>query len=1409
MIVEKHTTPTSHVLKDNPGKANRTNRTLTLRPRATPPEKSRILKNITTITEAIKKQGDKPTDSKNPDEGKTNTTTNTKLKPQTSVKEADKIIKKIPNQKNRFKKTEEDTEEQPIHRESCDIQDEKDTETRDEEAEQPTELPKPISWIAHALTHIEAGTNMNRPVRRRLTEEEVEGLRRITTKTITNCILANDQTEKTASICIFLMIPHLVAQARRCNQQATRQTLANIEALNEGEPPRKTQRKHSNGKESPENTYKKVNNRCKAGQPGSALRILENNIPRHEPTMEEWQPILEKLGVDLHGDKEEQSVERICDYIKYIDHKVLEDPQEIKRIASRYLSKPKEHTPVDFPQKQESDEGNKAFEKVIHTQRERDQEIETALKIHKLASGRCTKPNDTKLFITTKAKRWATSLHLKTDDNLPKIWETISNTLQNTKEKAHPEPKTETKACTAWFVNTELTVKRYLPWAIDIMCKHHRIGLKDVNRMESQGWLELAKPEWLASIKSQAKTRDQKGTRNGNKHRHGRSKPYIPKTLYGVEILWDDIMPLSDVEEKHRNTGTRIVNALRRERSASTSGWSEELIEQLFRHQSGCMLLSIWCEHLIRNHTLLDKLMTSAKVAPIEKPTGGYRPIAVLDVWRRLIDRWALYMDGTEAIKKLIPANQLGIGVRDGCHIAYKTAKIFSTKLKEDGHKPAILSLDAANAFGSMTTEAISSAYNQLEETCPNIAQVILKYNIEYAPGYWITPKGGRPTNYQARRGVPQGSPISPIIYCLACKPIYDRINKMENCMMISYIDDCSIVCPIEKCEEVYKIIAEELEQSVGPKLNSQKTEIFLTVDTPGFYDTIPTFVTEHQKDNIKMLGARFGETIDTEDGTHQLLRHLKDTLTTLKEFTKNSRAYLGAKSCGRWSAFQMIRSCVIPRVMHYLRIHPPHQTEYLRKQFQSQIIQTISEVFEIKENNMIQRQLELPLRLGRAGLFNPSPDMANSIYASAWMQTLPKVQDYLENNAGMDRMESTNALHTDKTISTIQELYEPMRNRLIENFNIDKKNDKFNGSEEISISEQWHLFTWPMIKSEPQGGEEQQPNEEDNTLLTEYIQESQRDTGTTQEPQEEKKEERNFPGDPTKVQALFTTQLHRENSRNLKTTPWIKARLDTHEGSEAAAPYVVIHGLEELNVPDDAFKGISKIRFEKFNLIPSSTCANVNRKSNKGRCGTLLGNHISNHVQTCKAGGWDIKIHDSVRDGIARPLRYTEVQTICETQTPTRDGKRLVQADIVVVRADNSRINIEVETHTGKSDQNVEERQVERDKERSKISYSLVQYGYSKQEAKHISGKKERPETVLPVVLSSTGQIEERSKQWLRQLLTELCPAPILKGKVRDPLWNANRFLRRIALSATILSAGRVLSSLGIPHNLQAWNRF
>ena len=173
------------------------------------------------------------------------------------------------------------------------------------------------------------------------------------------------------------------------------------------------------------------------------------------------------------------------------------------------------------------------------------------------------------------------------------------------------------------------------------------------------------------------------------------------------------------------------------------------------------------------------------------------------------------------------------------------------------------------------------------------------------------------------------------------------------------------------------------------------------------------------------------------------------------------------------------------------------------------------------------------------------------------------------------------------------------------------------------------------------------------------------------------------------------------------------------------------------------------------------------------------------------------------------RSRNSTHSRKQCEKQFPLRDGKGIVTADVVIIKPDNTQIAIEIKTHNLIADRNTEERQVEKDKGKSKYQAAFKQYGHPPDEAKFLTQRWDRPEKVIPVIISSTGQIEEQSKRWLRQLLTELCPAPILKGKIRDPLWNPTRFLRRIAISATILSAGRILSALGISHNLSCWYRF
>lgn len=490
-----------------------------------------------------------------------------------------------------------------------------------------------------------------------------------------------------------------------------------------------------------------------------------------------------------------------------------------------------------------------------------------------------------------------------------------------------------------------------------------------------------------------------------------------------------------------------------------------------------------------------------------------------------------------------------------------------------------------------------------------------------------------------------------------------------------------------------------------------------------------------------------------------------------------------------------MIRSCIIPRIVHLLRVYPPEETETLRQDFHSAIMSSTSNTFEIPEEKLISDQLELPLRLGGAGLLNTSKDMAESMYSSAWIQCLPHITKFLNSNAGIDRDRCLGILQSLGELDKTQNYFENMRRRLLENHDQEQSNTTEASRKEMHIPERWYEFSWPILRKPKQ----EQPHNDDTS----------QDTDKETQEDDEQQSPQLYPGNPDKVQALFTSQIHIRNSFDLKKNQFMRHRLQDHEGSEAAAPFVVIHGLEDINVPDDAFKAICKTRFENFTLDNSSTCANIAQKGNTGRCGAALGNHIADHAQTCKVGGWHIKIHNCVRDHIERTLRFMGQQVTKEYQVEKRDGSGKIEADIVIFRADRSTVAIEVKSQSVKNFQEAEDHYGREATAKARLIAALTQYGYKKDEAEAIIQSNSRPETVIPVLLTSNGQIHDLSKKWLRALLVELCPSPIKKGKVRDPLWNPNRFLRRISLSATILSAGRILSALGHPSNVRAWHRF
>ena len=100
-----------------------------------------------------------------------------------------------------------------------------------------------------------------------------------------------------------------------------------------------------------------------------------------------------------------------------------------------------------------------------------------------------------------------------------------------------------------------------------------------------------------------------------------------------------------------------------------------------------------------RNKPRRDKaLVTAARLVPIEKPSGGLRPIAVGDVFRRLAGKLLMDVVVAKTIEHL-RLGQVGVHVPNAAGTAARKVRLWTQNVKPD---EVLLQVDMRNAFGSV-----------------------------------------------------------------------------------------------------------------------------------------------------------------------------------------------------------------------------------------------------------------------------------------------------------------------------------------------------------------------------------------------------------------------------------------------------------------------------------------------------------------------------------------------------------------------------------------------------------------------------------------------------------------------------------------------------------------------------------
>ncbi|GAU90643.1 hypothetical protein RvY_03032 [Ramazzottius varieornatus] len=195
-----------------------------------------------------------------------------------------------------------------------------------------------------------------------------------------------------------------------------------------------------------------------------------------------------------------------------------------------------------------------------------------------------------------------------------------------------------------------------------------------------------------------------------------------------------------------------------------------------------------------------------ASLIALLKKTGGIRPIAVGNTLRRLAGK-IVSKRVMEATGKLIRHQQLGYGTRSGAEAAVHFTRAF---LSGQTGCQTLLKLDFRDAFNSVHRDRLLEEVQKfLPEGNPFIFQMYRSpTNLIY--GEHVIPSA---------RGVQQGDPLGPLLFCLLTRNLSKSLQSPFN---VWYLDDSTLGGDFELVSRDFQTIV-EIGACLGLELNTSK----------------------------------------------------------------------------------------------------------------------------------------------------------------------------------------------------------------------------------------------------------------------------------------------------------------------------------------------------------------------------------------------------------------------------------------------------------------------------------------------------------------------------------------------------------------------------------------------------------
>lgn len=290
-----------------------------------------------------------------------------------------------------------------------------------------------------------------------------------------------------------------------------------------------------------------------------------------------------------------------------------------------------------------------------------------------------------------------------------------------------------------------------------------------------------------------------------------------------------------------------------------------------------------------------------ASLTALNKKSGGIRPIAVGNTWRRLVSKIVVTRITPQLVDYFSP-HQLGVGIKGGAEIGAHAARRYWSHAHDTAK--AFLKLDFRNAFNEIRRDSL---LHIIKQRIPSIYSFI---NQAYAHpsslfyGNILIP---------SLLGVQQGDPLGPGLYSLVIQPIIEAVTTEFN---VWYLDDATIADIPEKVLHAFDTIR-TMGEDVGLHLNYEKCEVGVFGGNPDTHDAI---YDEFHKASpgIKIISPEVATLLGAPLTDEAIERVMESKISQLAAFG-NRLLQLSAHS-----AFFLLRASIsIPRLIYFLRCAP------------------------------------------------------------------------------------------------------------------------------------------------------------------------------------------------------------------------------------------------------------------------------------------------------------------------------------------------------------------------------------------------------------------------------------------------------------------------------------------------------